>query len=432
MSVYQGGIDWGQVKAGGKAFAIMKATEGTGFTDPTFAANWSGAAAAGVIRGAYHFFHPSEDPTAQADHFATVMGALHDGDLPPMLDLEVTDGLGPAAVANATRTFLDALQSRTGRKQMIYTGFYFWRDQVGDPAGFNTDPLVIAAYVAGCPLVPDSWGKFTMWQYSDAGRVPGISGNVDLDVFNGTMADLRALAQVSTPYAAEFVAQSFPYASAPPVQIHAGDSIDVWIELKNVGAKAWDANTHLATTMPRDRASALAAPTWLAPDRPAGVTGSVPPGATFRFNFTILAPAQTGRYDEHFGVVEEAVAWFSDQGQGGPPDDQLEGIWQVEPASPHPALDGGTPDTSTPDAGASDAGEAASPDAGGPVVAPGPRAEGDAGLPPMTAGTGAQVIHPKGCTCASPAKPMTSWSLLLAAIALFGAWRARSHEDVPG
>src|SRR5438876_1201279 len=81
---------------------------------------------------------------------------------------------GPSGVANATRRFLQQLEARTGKRPLIYTGYYFWRDQVGDPGGFNQYPLVMAAYVSGCPLVPDSWGRFTMWQYTSSGSVGGI------------------------------------------------------------------------------------------------------------------------------------------------------------------------------------------------------------------------------------------------------------------
>lgn len=199
VSHWQGRIDWPAVAGSGKSFAIMKATEGTSYVDDTFAANWSGSASAGMIRGAYHYFHPSVDPVAQANRFADIMGPLSSGDLPPMLDLEDADRLSPAQVAQSTRRFLETLEARTGRRPMIYTGFYFWRDQVGDPPGFSGYPLVMAAYVSGCPMVPPSWGSFTMWQYTSSGRVPGIAGNVDLDLFNGDIDALRTLAGGPVP-----------------------------------------------------------------------------------------------------------------------------------------------------------------------------------------------------------------------------------------
>jgi MYXO-CTERM domain-containing protein len=124
-------------------------------------------------------------------------------------------------------------------------------------------------------------------------------------------------------YAASFVSQSFPYASTTMKMVE-GQVIPSYLELKNTGAKAWDSNTRLGTTQPRDRKSAFADGTWISPDRPAGVSGTVAPGGTHKFAFDLRAPDKPGVYDEFFGMVEEGVAWFSDGGQGGPPDNQLE------------------------------------------------------------------------------------------------------------
>jgi hypothetical protein len=124
-------------------------------------------------------------------------------------------------------------------------------------------------------------------------------------------------------YAAEFVSQSFPLASTA-FTIVAGQTVPADIEMKNTGAKAWDSSTHVGTTQPRDRTSVFADSTWLAPNRPAGVTGSVAPGATYSFAFNLHAPTTAGTYLEYFNLVQEGVAWFSDPGQGGPPDNDLE------------------------------------------------------------------------------------------------------------
>ena len=91
VSHYDGTIDWAAANKAGIAFAFMKSTEGTGFVDPQFAANWKGAGDAGVIRGAYHFFRPATDATAQADFFVQTTGVPGKGDPPPTIDLEATD-----------------------------------------------------------------------------------------------------------------------------------------------------------------------------------------------------------------------------------------------------------------------------------------------------------------------------------------------------
>ncbi len=126
----------------------------------------------------------------------------------------------------------------------------------------------------------------------------------------------------SIAYGAQFVSQSFPLATTTLTMVE-GQVIPSYIELKNTGNKSWDSNTRIGTTQPRDRTSAFADGTWLAPNRPSGVQGTVAPGATYKFTFD-LAASKPGTYDEFFGVVEEGVAWFSDSGQGGPVDNDLE------------------------------------------------------------------------------------------------------------
>src|SRR5690348_11115326 len=106
VSHYDGTIDWAQAFGSGIAFAFMKATESTGFVDPSFATNWKTAGDNGVIRGAYHFFRASADATAQADFFVQTAGVPAAGDLPLTLDLETLDGVAAATVADDALTFL--------------------------------------------------------------------------------------------------------------------------------------------------------------------------------------------------------------------------------------------------------------------------------------------------------------------------------------
>jgi hypothetical protein len=124
-------------------------------------------------------------------------------------------------------------------------------------------------------------------------------------------------------WAAQFVGQSFPYATGAALTMTEGQTIPSYIELKNTGKKTWDSNTLLGTTQPHDRASVFTDGTWVAPNRLARVTGTVPPGGTYKFQFDLHAPRMDGTFTEYFNVVEEQVAWFSDPGQGGPADDFL-------------------------------------------------------------------------------------------------------------
>ena len=141
-------------------------------------------------------------------------------------------------------------------------------------------------------------------------------------------AVLSAYGNSSVSYGASFVGQSFPLASTTMTMTE-GQVIPSYIELKNTGTKAWDSNTRIGTTQPRDRKSVFADKTWIAPNRLAAVSGTVPPGGTYKFTFDLAAPTTAGTYDEFFGVVQEGVAWFSDPGQGGPPDNDLEVKIQV-------------------------------------------------------------------------------------------------------
>jgi lysozyme len=192
VSHYQGQVNWEAVKAAGCAFAFAKATEGTNITDPYFAANWAGMQAAGLARGAYHFFRPGEDAAQQAQHFlATVQ--LKPTDLPPVIDVEVSDNVSGGAIVEGVQAWLDAVEQGAGVTPIIYTAAYFWNQYLN--SGFGRYPLWIAHYTAAAapaPL-PEGWADWTFWQYSQSLAIAGVSGAADHDYFNGTLGDLRAL-----------------------------------------------------------------------------------------------------------------------------------------------------------------------------------------------------------------------------------------------
>ncbi|MDB4966825.1 MAG: putative rane protein [Myxococcales bacterium] len=192
VSHYQGVPDWQKAKAGGIDFAFMKATESTNFVDPQFATNWKSAGAAGVIRGAYHFFRASADATKQADYFIQTTGLPAAGDLPLTLDLEVLDGVTAAQATQGALTFLQRVEQKTGRKPIVYTSPSFYSSTLGAPAGFQSYVLWIANWQTQCPSIPGpAWSDWTFWQTSDKGTAAGVSGTLDVDEFNGSLADLQ-------------------------------------------------------------------------------------------------------------------------------------------------------------------------------------------------------------------------------------------------
>jgi lysozyme len=202
VSSYQGNVNWAAVKSAGITFAIAKATEGTGYHDAYLNANIAGMKQNGIVPGAYHFAHPSIDPTNQANYFTnavrTANGGSFSGLLQLVLDLEVTDGRTPSQVWAWTQTFVARVKAVTGRPCIIYTGFYFWRDSVGNPNNNLNCPLWLAAYVSNpTPYVPQAWSGvgWAFWQYTDTGRVNGIGGYVDRDYFrnSGSYPNINAL-----------------------------------------------------------------------------------------------------------------------------------------------------------------------------------------------------------------------------------------------
>jgi GH25 family lysozyme M1 (1,4-beta-N-acetylmuramidase) len=194
VSHWQNTIDWTKVRAAGKAFAIIKASQGQFYVDPLYATNHAGAQAAGLWTGAYHFAEPdgtANDAILEADHFAASI-RLGRGDLIPALDLEQSGGLTVAGLQSWVTTWLAEVTRKVGIRPMIYTSPAFWQKYMGDSraladAGYKT--LWIAHWGVSSPTVPASnWGGrgWTFWQYSNCGTVPGISGCVDLDRYNGT------------------------------------------------------------------------------------------------------------------------------------------------------------------------------------------------------------------------------------------------------
>lgn len=150
--------------------------------------------------------------------------------------------------------------------------------------------------------------------------------------------DVLAAYGATPAWGAKYVSQSWPLASMPAFTVKCGESVAATITLKNVGGKTWNSNTKLGTTMPRDRTSIFAGADWAAGNRAAAISGTVAPGADGKFTFAFDGPTGAacvpGMYDEHFGVVQETVAWFSDNGEGGPPDDQIEALIQLVPGDP--------------------------------------------------------------------------------------------------
>jgi lysozyme len=191
VSHYQGTVSWPEVHQAGIEFAFAKATDGLTWTDPQFATNWPQMKAAGVLRGAYHFFEPADDAAGQARFFLQTV-QLATGDLPPALDVE-TAGSGGSALWEGVETWLQTVAAATGVQPFLYLDPTF-ADENQAPASLTAYPLWIADYGTAQPALPAGWSKWLIWQHSESGTVQGVVGAVDLDLLAGPIANLAALA----------------------------------------------------------------------------------------------------------------------------------------------------------------------------------------------------------------------------------------------
>ena len=191
VSKYQSLIAWKEVKAMKiKAiklgFTFIKATEGTGNTDPQFKRNWKKSKDAGILRGAYHFFIASKDGRLQAENFIDKV-KLETGDLPPVLDIEHLNGVSPPQLKKEVKTWLVITENYYGVKPIIYTNVDFYKQNLGSE--FDEYPLWVAHYYQlKQPRINRGW---IFWQHSDKGRVNGIVSKVDFNVFNGDSLDFE-------------------------------------------------------------------------------------------------------------------------------------------------------------------------------------------------------------------------------------------------
>ena len=224
VSHYQGNVDWNAVKAAGVSFAFAKATESTTYVDSEFKTNWQAMKAAGLLRGAYHFFQAASDAAAQAQNFIKTVGTLEAIDLPPVLDIESAGSATNSQLIAGVQTWLNTVEQGLGRRPMIYTYASFWNAHLNNQ--FGNYPLWIAHYNVASPTIPTGWTGWNFWQYSQTGKVQGVSGSVDTDWYDGTYADLLAFLQAPAEAVKLAAPASQPVAPASnSYTVQAGDTL---------------------------------------------------------------------------------------------------------------------------------------------------------------------------------------------------------------
>ena len=194
ISHYQGDIDWSKLKTAKiknspVKFILIKSTEGSNKLDENFNDNFYQARENGFIRGAYHFWSNRTSPRQQAYYFLKQVH-LEDGDLPPVLDVEHKQkNKSNEEFQRDILTWLHIVEDKYHVKPIIYTYYKFKEAYLNAPV-FDDYPYWIAHYYVEKVAYKGSW-KF--WQHTDVGKLPGIKGYVDFNIYNGSYYDLRKM-----------------------------------------------------------------------------------------------------------------------------------------------------------------------------------------------------------------------------------------------
>lgn len=199
VSHHQSHIDWDEVShikdSIEVSFVFARATFGSDKKDLHFDRNWKMATEKKMLKGAYHFYRPMQNPILQAQHFVKHV-TLEEGDLPPVLDIESKyRRQKPASLRANLKKWLNYVENHYGVKPIIYTNDGFYKSYL-NTGEFDEYPLWIANY--NQVTMPRN-SRWILWQFSEKGKATGIKTNVDLNVFNGSLEDLKKLAITKKP-----------------------------------------------------------------------------------------------------------------------------------------------------------------------------------------------------------------------------------------
>lgn len=181
ISKHNGKINFSQVAESGISFVYMKATEGEDFRDICFNGYYEDAVEVGLEVGAYHFFRLSKNGAAQARNFLAAV-ANKEIRLPLVIDVEDwgNDLLVDSREAIRNLALMVMCLKSAGKKVMLYTNQDGYKKYLQH--NFHDDLLWICMFRQPETITDYNW---CMLQYSHWGEVDGITGDVDLDVFNG-------------------------------------------------------------------------------------------------------------------------------------------------------------------------------------------------------------------------------------------------------
>jgi len=193
ISHYQDDIDWDKLRNASisgtpVSFIFVKATEGANLLDVNFNQNFYYARKHEFVRGAYHFFSTHSSAEKQARYFCKMV-QLEDDDLPPVLDVETIEPYSIQTLQSEVLKWLQIVEKHYGVTPILYTSYKFRTDYLGSPAFDKYYYWIAHYYVKNLTYQ----GKWHFWQHTDAGKIDGIKGYVDINVFNGTYKQLMQL-----------------------------------------------------------------------------------------------------------------------------------------------------------------------------------------------------------------------------------------------
>ena len=192
ISHHQTEIDWGILARADLDFVFIKATEGGDHKDTKFGEYWKRAGELGLARGAYHYFTFCKSGKEQAENYIQTVPA-GPGLLPPVIDLEYGGNCSarPARdeILKEIGEFSDIIERKYGSRPLIYTTNQSYRDFIsGGLPGYG----IWIRDIYRTPHLSDG-REWSFWQYTNRGRLWGIDGFVDLNVYNGTPEEFKAL-----------------------------------------------------------------------------------------------------------------------------------------------------------------------------------------------------------------------------------------------
>lgn len=182
ISEFQGEIDFEEVRRSGIEAVYIRVGAGE-YTDEYFAENYERAKAAGLKIGFYHYVtaRSVDEGRRQARFFAS-LAAGREPDMRLAMDFEYFGSLSVSQINAISEAYLDELTALTKREAVIYSDLSNARN-IFSRALAEKYPLWAAQYGADEPSANGKWREWVGFQYTDEGRVGGIYGNVDRNIF---------------------------------------------------------------------------------------------------------------------------------------------------------------------------------------------------------------------------------------------------------